>query len=199
VRYFETAKQGSAAARNEGVRRAQSSILLFFSSDFIATPSLVEQHIRLHEQNLGSEIVGIGPAVFAPTLQITPFMKWLDESGAIFGASFSPNGPGPSKEFFYGANTSIKKDFLLATGLFNEALPYHAVDDFEMGLRLLQRGMKTVFLPHALAYHNHTYSIEERRRDLKYLENRARYWKWRTPISKSTPDITKLVYGRWHR
>lgn len=160
--YFRISKRGRAAARNYGVQQAKAKVLLFYSIDFIATPRLLEEHLKLHEGNSEKAVVGIGPALFSQKLIFTSFMRWLEESGAVFGASFLPNHKIPD-DFFYGANTSIKKSFLTSVGQFDERLPYQSVDDYDMGCRLYKHGMKTIYLPEALAYHDHQVTIEERR------------------------------------
>jgi cellulose synthase/poly-beta-1,6-N-acetylglucosamine synthase-like glycosyltransferase len=165
--YFKISKRGRAAARNHGVKKSRGNVLLLYATDFIATPLLLEQHLTLHEKNSDARVVGIGPSVFHPKLEITPFMRWLEESGALFGTSFSSPDTRTPENFFYGGNTSIKRHFLEEVGSFDERLPYHAVDDFEMGSRLFKRGMKSVYLPRALAYHDHQVSFMERRTAMK--------------------------------
>ena len=146
------------------MRQSAGNILIFYASDFIATHQLLEDHLTLHEQKSDSKVVGIGPVAFLSKLEMTPFMRWLDESGALFGTKLSSCNTGIPAEFFFGANTSIKKDFLNSVGPFDEELPYHSVDDSEMGHRLFERGMKNVFLPDALVHYDHQISIEERRK-----------------------------------
>ena len=192
--YFRIQKGGRAAARNYGMKQSAGNLLIFYASDFIATHRLLEHHLTLHEQNSGSEVVGIGPAIFPPKLDMTPFMRWLEESGALFGTRLLPNSAGIPPEFFYGANTSIKKVFLNSVGPFDEVFPYDSVDDFEMGRRLLERGMKNVFLPGALAYHDHQISMEERRKAMREAGESTAVWD-----SKNPRFVTRDRWHRWYR
>jgi Glycosyl transferase family group 2 len=64
--------------------------------------------------------------------------------------------------WFFCANTSAKRRFLLEAGGFDERFPRDAHDDAEFGLRLTARGMKTAFVPGALAIHEHPLTLGER-------------------------------------
>jgi GT2 family glycosyltransferase len=203
--YFRIQKGGRAAARNHGIRQSAANVLFFFASDFIATPRLLEHHLTLHEQNSDSKVVGIGPVAFLSKLEMTPFMRWLDESGALFGTKLSSCNTGIPAEFFFGANTSIKKDFLNSVGPFDEELPYHSVDDSEMGHRLFERGMKNVFLPDVLAYHDHQISMEERLKALREAGESTAIIDFRNPRSVSrdrrhacSAGMVRLLEG-WYR
>jgi GT2 family glycosyltransferase len=171
LHYFRIQKGGRAAARNYGMRQSAGNILIFYASDFIATHRLLEHHLTLHEQNSGSEV-----------------------SGALFGTRLLPNNTGIPPEFFYGANTSIQKVFLNSVGPFDEVFPYDSVDDFEMGRRLLERGMKNVFLPGALAYHDHQISMEERRKAMREAGESTAIWD-----SKNPRLVTRDRWHRWYR
>jgi GT2 family glycosyltransferase len=206
--YFRINKGGRAAAHNYGIRHARANLLLLYGCDFIATPELLEHHVRLHQQISDSKLVGIGPALFPSKFEITPFMRWLEQSGTLFGAPFSSTKSTIPEEFFYGVNTSIKKDLLDEVGPFDEQLPYHAVDDYEIGRRLFERGMRTVFLPRALAYHDHQISMRDRRQAMKEAGASTAILESKNPnfvtrdhyheASRRPTGIVRLLAG-WHR
>lgn len=162
VRYLRIPKGGRATSWNRGIRESLAELLLFLANDFIATRGLIEEHLKAHEKYPRSHVVALGPARFPPDWELSPFMRWLEDSGRLFGVSFSQRNGRVPPDFFYGANVSLKKAFLLQAGLFDEDFPHHAWDDYEMGLRLLKQGMKTIYLPPALAYHWHPITLEER-------------------------------------
>lgn len=167
LRYIRTGKRGRAASHNRGIRESSANLLLFLADDFVPTRALIEEHLRFHETYPMPHMAAIGPALFSPHLEMTSFMRWLERTRYLFGISFAGQNPAIPPNFFYGANTSLKKDFLLSVGLFDEDFPYDAVDDYEMGLRLFEHGMKTVFLPRALAYHDHQVTLEGRRTTMR--------------------------------
>lgn len=162
VRYIKIPKAGRAAERNRGVAESRAELVLFLADDFDPTPGFVEEHLKVHEKNPAPNIATIGPTVFPPEIRITHFMRWLEESGNLFGVSFMRRGAVVPPDFFYGANVSLKKEFLLKAGPFDDNLPYHAYDDLEMGRRLFEMGMKTIFVPSALAYHRDPVTLKER-------------------------------------
>lgn len=163
VRYLRVPKGGRAASQNQGVKHATTDLFLFLAGDFEGVPELVAEHLRLHEQTPDPRVVGVGPNQFHPDLEITPLMWWLDNRGKQFGAVFVDESRPIPAHFFYAANTSIKRAFLQQAGGFDEDFPYHAGDDFELGVRLFKLGMQAKFLPKAFAYHMHSIALDERR------------------------------------
>lgn len=167
ARYIPIPRNGRAAAQNRGVAESSSDWLLFLADDFVPTERFVESHLQAHREHPGDHVVVIGPSVFPPDIEVNPVMRWLEDSGNLFGVSFTRNGGAIPDTFFYGANASVRRDFLLSAGPFDEDFPYHAWDDYEMGLRLARRGMKTIYAPEAAAYHYHSISLKERRRSIR--------------------------------
>jgi GT2 family glycosyltransferase len=161
---LSTKKCGRAAAHNRGIERSKSDLILLLADDFIATPALVSAHLQLHQERPGEHVVGIGPGIFPPEWELSPYMHWLDHGGGLFGISFiGENARPPPPGFFYGANTSIKRSLLEQAGPFDEDFPYDCADDSEMGVRLRKLGMRSVYLPEAIAHHWHEQDLEDGR------------------------------------
>jgi cellulose synthase/poly-beta-1,6-N-acetylglucosamine synthase-like glycosyltransferase len=171
---YNIKKCGRAAATNFGIAQATGGLLLLLGDDFIATPGLVAEHLRLHLENPQEELVGVGPAIFPLDWDLSPFMHWLETSGALFGVAFTgENAVAQGNDYFYGANTSLKRSFLERAGAFDEDYPYACWDDFEIGLRLRKLGMKTHYLPDALACHWHQISVPERCESMRHAGESA--------------------------
>lgn len=147
---------------NHCIRRARGDLLLLLADDFIPSPGLVRAHLDVHRQYPSEQVVGIGPGLFPDTEETTEFMHWLEDSGAIFGVRFKDPELVLPEHYFYMANTSIKRNFLHTAGVFNEVFPYDAMDDLEMGLRLVRLGLRSVLVPGAIATHQHLISFQER-------------------------------------
>lgn len=167
IQYIKIPKAGRAAERNRGVIESRADLVLFIADDFQPATQFIEEHLKTHEKYPQSKVAVIGRSIFPSDLQMTPFMRWLEGSGNIFGVSFMREGVVVPPKFFYGANVSLKKEFLLSAGPFDEDLPYHAYDDYEMGERLFKLGMRTVFAPFAVAYHRHPLTLKERAKTMK--------------------------------
>lgn len=174
LNFYTIDKCGRAAATNYGISRSNASLLLLLADDFIASPNLVIEHVRLHRQNPQENIIGIGPGVFPYDWELSPFMHWLEVSGALFGVAFvGESAQPPLADFFYGANTSLKRSFLEAAGPFDEDYPYDCWDDFEMSLRLRKLGMQARYLPDAVAFHWHQISVLDRGAQMRHAGESA--------------------------
>jgi len=167
IRYERIKRGGRAAANNYGIQRARSELVLLLADDFIPLPGLVAEHLALHDRQPQRHIVGVGPVIFPPQEKVRSFMRWLDDSGELMGVSFTREDAVIPENYFCAANTSAKKALLFAAGLFDEDFPYDAWDDYELGVRLSRIGMRTVYLPGAVAYHQHDIPVRERRRAMK--------------------------------
>jgi GT2 family glycosyltransferase len=167
VRMVDAGPHRRAAAYNQGIRQTSGDIVLLLSDDFIPEPQLLEEHLALHESERADHVAGIGPGMFPESLRRDPFCRWLEDSGELFGLSFT-TGPYPEiAGFFYSANTSLKRRFLMGDNLFDERIEVDAWDDYELGRRLFERGMEIHYLPRARAIHHHHVDLEARRQQMR--------------------------------
>jgi GT2 family glycosyltransferase len=164
--HLETIDKGSRAkSYNRGLGLCRAPIVLFFADDSMATPQTAEAHLRFHEANPDLHRVGVGSMILVDEVR-THFATWLERSGTLFGVPFSDDMTSVPDNFFYAGNSSVKRDFLLAAGPFDENFCHHAWDDYELGLRLSKLGMKACFLPQAKAGHAHAISLAGRCRTM---------------------------------
>ena len=152
---------------NVGIDLANADLLLLLADDFIPRANLVSEHLKTHEEDPREELVAIGPGLFPEGDKSNAFMKWLEDSGELFGVSFTRPAAALPPYYFYMANTSLKRSFLEKAGRFDESFPYDAMDDWEMGNRLRALGMKNVYLPGAIAIHEHIIDLPERCRAME--------------------------------
>jgi len=164
ITLLELPESGSRARQlNAGIGAARAAWLLLLADDFIPSPKLVSAHLQAHAQDPDWRLVAMGPGLFRRDASTTDFMHWLEDSGTLFGVPFTrrdlvqlpPN-------YFYMANTSLSRQLLERAGPFDEDFPYDAMDDLEMGWRLRSQGMRTCYLPDAIATHEHIISFQER-------------------------------------
>ena len=107
----------------------------------------------MHHEDPAPELVGIGPALFPESVRRDPFARWIEDSRNLWGVSFTHPNDELMDGWFYCGNTSAKRSFLTEAGGFDERFPDDAGDDAEFGLRLRARGMRTSYVPGALAIH----------------------------------------------
>lgn len=192
--------KGRAHLSNLGLRRARGELVLFFADDFIAPPGLVAAHLAFHREHPELTAVGIGAGLLRRATTEDIYLA-LEASGELFGAPMSAGMTDIPAGFFYIANSSAKKAFVDQCGPFDESFPFFCWDDYEMGLRMAERGMQPAYIPGATAEHDHALTLPERCRaewelgysarihELKYprhprswddrLRRTARAWTWR--------------------
>jgi GT2 family glycosyltransferase len=166
--YHKIAKGGRAKAVNFGVRNTSADIVIFLADDFIPSTSLVEAHWRFHQDNPEIHAVGIGGGVFSEEIRSEEFCRWLEDTGELFGVSFTNATDNFPSNYFYLGNSSIKREFLNSAGSFDESFPFPAWDDYEMGLRLAALGMQSKYVPEALAIHHHQVDLSARRAQMQW-------------------------------
>jgi glycosyltransferase involved in cell wall biosynthesis len=160
IRYFRQKNKGPAAARNVGIREAQSPLILFTDDDILPGRELVAEHLKSHANYPADSAAVLGFVTWARDVHPTPFMEWYG-SEVLF--SFNQLfGPAEIEgKFFYTCNISLKTDFLRTKGTFDEEFPIAAYEDIELGLRLSASGMRLFYNPQAIAYHDQFISFAD--------------------------------------
>lgn len=158
LRYFRQENSGPARARNFAISLTQSPLCLIIGDDIFASTDFVKTHLRFHQENPDLYVAGLGLTRWSESGQtVTPFMRWLDESGTQFSYHDLLAGTAPNWKHFYTSNLSLKME-VLRENPFNETFTRAAwfMEDLELGYRLeVRHGLKVIFLPQALAHHLH--------------------------------------------
>ncbi|NLY56786.1 MAG: glycosyltransferase [Firmicutes bacterium] len=136
-RYLPQPNQGRSRARNNGIKAARGEIIIFLDSDMVVTPSFVSAHIAAHQAD--PKLVVHGPVIHTT--------NFADPTSAKKKLSDLSNA------FFATANTSVRKEHLVAVGMFDESFTKYGWEDLELGMRLRQRGLKVAKAPQAVGYH----------------------------------------------
>lgn len=145
--------KGPAAARNLGIFSAQGEIILFIGDDIIADENLLTEHLKDQEKYDESTAI-LGYVTWHPDLKPTPFMNFLEQGIQFNYPAIKDKSAVPFGSFFT-ANLSLKKEFLIKNGLFDEDFRYPAFDDIELAYRLRDKGMILRYNPQAKGYHYH--------------------------------------------
>ncbi|MEP5612813.1 MAG: hypothetical protein ABJP45_11215 [Cyclobacteriaceae bacterium] len=155
-----------ASLANQGLKRSNYSIVLFLADDFVPCHDLFKLHLDAHRDSSNNKLIVFGPGISpAEQRDSSEFLCWLEDSGQLFGVSFTKKEI-ISDYYFYMANASVWRDLINLAGGFNEKLKYNAGDDYELGLRMKKLGAVSQFCPNALAIHDHPLKEEERYKQL---------------------------------
>ncbi len=170
-RCFFNQDGGPARARNTGLDNARGEIIFITGDDIIAGENLLKEHLDFHLEHPGGKTAVLGHIHWYDKLKITPFMRWLEESGAMFPFNRIESNENLPYVFFYTSNVSVSRD-LVEQERFNEEFPYAAYEDLEFAYRLGKKGMKFYYNPNATAFHNHAMDVESFEKRC-YLTGRA--------------------------
>lgn len=147
---------GQAAATNRGVERAQGEVVLLSCTDILASPDLLHHHLSAHRQHGRLGVLGAIP--YAAAVPMTPFMRYLDRSGVQFNFAAIHDAEAVPPQMVYAPNFSLRKRDFHDVGGFNERLTY-GYQDVDLGLRLHGHGVRIVYRPAAIGYHDHPTSV----------------------------------------
>src|SRR5438132_6977928 len=158
-RYIDNS--GISAAKNTGIMASRGKILLFFDDDDVADFHLLEEHIKAHERHPQENIAVLGYTTWAPTLSVTPLMRYVTEIGRfLFAYGDLKDGQILDFTYFWGGRSSCKRSFLAKHGVFNRQFHFGS-EDVELGYRLSKFGFQVVFHRAAISYMTRAPTFEE--------------------------------------
>lgn len=148
-RFLRQENSGANAARNRAIRAAKAPLLLIINDDTIATPRLVGEHLRTHAEERDERVAVVGRVTVSPTLppsRLAPLH--LDRAFNALGGRREHDW-----RAFFTCNVSVARSLVERGGMFEERMRYH--EDLELGERLSHLGLRVVYNPDALGYHEH--------------------------------------------
>jgi GT2 family glycosyltransferase len=150
-------RAGQSAATNLGIARCKGDLVVLTCADMVATPYLLQSYLRAYQAQ-DKEVGVLGHITYAPWLDMTPFMVFLETSGIQFDfAGLRTQNP-PQGQMLYAPNCMVPRNALMRVGMFDPDFPY-GFQDCDLGIRLEQSGLPFVYCEKALAWHDHPNTI----------------------------------------
>lgn len=122
--------------RNLGVMESRAPLVIFLDSDMVCSPEFVQAHYLAHDRDK-LVVTGVFIHTYKHTYPVEENRKLLDFSRA----------------FLATGNASVKREWLLAAGLFDPRFREYGWEDLELGARLRQLGVDGKKEPRAVTYH----------------------------------------------
>ena len=154
LRWVEQVRQGQAIARNNGSFLAQAPVLVFLDDDVIPDPDLLRIHLEHHAA--GERVVVLGDCEIVRSgghslAELATWMWWEDTNHRRAAV-----GQPPSYRDFCTGNLSLRRDDFARVGGFDQDFTGYGREDYELGYRLLQDGVRFVADRGARAQHYNT-------------------------------------------
>ncbi len=161
LKYIQQTNSGPGSARNRGVHQADNDIIVFIGDDILVTREFVRQHLAGHKVHSDENEVILGQVDWPQDLEVTPFMEYvMGPSGLQFNFTEIKDRGNVGYSRFYTSNISIKKSLLIKQDvIFDTDFVYAAMEDIDLGYRLQKKGMRLIYHPDAMAYHNHPMNL----------------------------------------
>ncbi|MCK4257800.1 MAG: glycosyltransferase [Halanaerobiales bacterium] len=137
IRYIYQPNSGRAIARNNGIHHAKGEIIIFIDSDIVVNHIFVESHLKEHKNHKNTIVNGV-------VINTSNFEDPTSEEHKITDYS---------RASFATGNSSVRKEFLLKAGLFDEEFNQYGWEDLELGHRLLDLGLQKIKVIDAIGYH----------------------------------------------
>ena len=157
IRYYRGTHKGVGPARNRGVIKAKSHLVVIIGDDIIVTRDFLHEHLKFHKQYNESSIAVLGQTKLHKNALKSPFMRtWGDlPFSEIAGQLEVPPW------FFFTGNISFKREFFLSYGMFDECFRKIGWEDVAVGFKLFKHNGKIYYNHKALGYHDHAYTFED--------------------------------------
>jgi GT2 family glycosyltransferase len=157
LRWARQPNAGQAAARDAGARGAAAPVLVFLDDDVVPEPDCLAGHLAWHAR--GARIAVLGDCEIVRAETDPPFYRqfvwgWWEE---LYSSRVRP-GRVPCYTDFCAGNVSLRRDDYLASGGFDPAFRGYGGEDYDLGYRLLRRGVRFVPDRRVRAMHHHRFS-----------------------------------------
>lgn len=196
LRFLSLPKSHQGTARNRGVALARGEVCLFIGDDIFLAPNACEIHLRAHHESRmpNANLAVLGFTTWNPTLEITPVMRWLEESGWQFGYPMIGRYAGAAlptgvqHRFTYTSHLSLPTALARAHP-FREDVSLYGWEDIEWGTRLRDAGVRLLYRDDAVGFHHHSLTLDQSLLRMETLGASA------VRLARLVPSLDRLPRG----
>lgn len=147
--WVEQKQGGPSAARNVGVLKASNEYILFLDDDVMCSPNLAHEHYRSHLEHPQTVVVGTMSKPYDSKGPV--WVRWEEyllqkQYNEIINGKYKF-----SARQFYTGNCSLKREWIIEAGMFDET--FKRYEDVELAYRLDRLNLAFEFNPAAIGYH----------------------------------------------
>ena len=158
--YLHHANRGPGYTQNRGIRLAQAPIVLLMADDILMSRQALSSHLATHQAHPEPGVAVLGQVLQSPRLTQNVFLRTWDpfRFSGFAGLTELPYYR------FWACNISVKRDFVLANGLFREPMGRAgpaAHEDPALGYQLHKAGLRILYCTEALGHHYHVVTFEQ--------------------------------------
>lgn len=151
VRYESKANGGPAAARNRGAVIARGRVLVFIDNDVVVAPDFLALHLATLAAHPDCWVVG--RVVQPPVMRGTPFGRYREAVSERFHRA-QPADRLSETDGVTGQNLSLPAVDFHRLGGFDETFTIASGEDWELGQRARQLGIRILYHPGIVVLHN---------------------------------------------
>lgn len=178
---------GQGVARNKALKEVNGELVLFIGDDIYASKNFLKEHLKFHQAHPDENAACLGLTEWDTTKPVTLYMEWLTSGGPQFAYHKLTAHKVASFWFFYTSNISLKTS-LLKKETFDEDFHGYGWEDIELGYRLHKKHqLELIYVPEALAYHDHFMAEESLKSKMLAIRKNARTFQNKHPEVRVIP------------
>lgn len=158
LRPFFIENRGRSGARQYGLERISSDVVLLLDADVIASPLMVSGHERWHRDGVRRVVLGYMPVesgLARRSFNAATYASMYEERSDLFERE-----PDQIFSAFWGGNVSLPRQALIEAGGLDAGLGLRYHEDLELGFRLSRLELEPVFDRSLRAEHHFSQSLK---------------------------------------